>query len=389
MISATHVVASLHPNAGGPSRTVVQLTNALAAHDDFVVTLMNQSFSGDPAMSSAEGVDRQQIESSSVLALKFGLPISDELKRMIRQRCPNLIHSHGLWTPVNHWASATARRHDIPLIIQPRGMLEPWALNHKAWKKKLALALFQSHDLKKASMFFATSSMEYENIRSLGFRQPVAIIPNGVLGGQVCELDTKPNLSKWRDGERVVLFLSRVHPKKGLFNLLKAWAIVKPHGWRLQIAGPNEDGHLAEVLSLARELGIDLMVDYLGSVDGKAKSQTYLKANLFVLPTFSENFGLVVAEALAHGLPVITTHGAPWSDLETYGCGWWIDISVDALVICLREAMALSDEERQEMGERGRDYVRRYNWDDIAQQTIDVYRWILRKQPQPDFVHTD
>jgi glycosyltransferase involved in cell wall biosynthesis len=238
-------------------------------------------------------------------------------------------------------------------------------------------------------MFFATALMEYESIRSIGLKQPVAVIPNGVLARPLCAVNPKRNLESRRDAEHVALFLSRVHPKKGIFNLLHAWAIVAPQGWRLKIAGPDEVGHLAEVMALASELGIEQMVDYLGSVDGEAKSQTYLEANLFVLPTFSENFGVVVAEALAHGLPVITTYGAPWADLETYGCGWWIDIGIDALVISLREAMALSDQEREEMGARGRDYVRRYNWDDIAQQTIDVYRWLLGLRPQPDFVRTD
>ena len=130
-------------------------------------------------------------------------------------------------------------------------------------------------------------------------------------------------------------------------------------------------------------------MEYLGEVDGEAKTRAYLDADVFVLPTFSENFGVVVAEALAHGLPVITTRGAPWADLETYGCGWWVDIGVEPLVQALREAMALSDDERRAMGERGRDYVRRYDWDNIGQQTIDVYRWVLGQGPQPDCVRTD
>ena len=108
-----------------------------------------------------------------------------------------------------------------------------------------------------------------------------------------------------------------------------------------------------------------------------------------LLPTFSENFGVVVAEALSHGLPVITTRGAPWADLETHGCGWWIDIGVDPLAAALRQAMALSDDERRAMGERGRTYVQRYNWADIARQTIEVYRWVLGQGPRPDCVHQD
>jgi glycosyltransferase involved in cell wall biosynthesis len=140
---------------------------------------------------------------------------------------------------------------------------------------------------------------------------------------------------------------------------------------------------------LVGELGIEKAVEYVGSVDGEQKSAMYRDADLFVLPTFSENFGVVVAEALAHGVPVITTRGAPWADLEIYGCGWWVDIGVPPLEQALRDAMSLSDDERRMMGARGREYVRRYDWDTIARQTAEVYRWVLDQGDKPECVITD
>lgn len=264
-------------------------------------------------------------------------------------------------------------------------MLEPWAINHKALKKGVALTLFQQRDLMRAHLLIATSNVEYQNIRKFGLPMPVAIIPNGV-GLNVGSPPLKPSPP---ERQRVALFLSRVHPVKGLLNLVQAWAKLAPVGWRLCIAGPDEAGHLREVLALVRELALQGSVDYVGAVDGLTKSALYNAADVFVLPTFTENFGLVVAEALAHSLPVITTRGAPWADLETYGCGWWVDIGVDPMILALREAMGLSDEDRRAMGARGRAYVRRYDWDDIARQTIDVYRWVLGQGPQPDCVQTD
>ena len=389
-VSVAHVVAGLHPKSGGPSRTVIGLCDALARQSELDITLLCQGRLGEPVVpSSVAAMDCRVAQSNSAIALTCGLPVWRELKRLVQTNSPALIHSHGLWAPVNHWAASAAKRSGIPLVIQPRGMLEPWALNHKALKKKIAMALFQRRDLESAALFIATAAMEYESIRALGLRQPVAVIPNGVQFGPAPLPGNTAVAPVPHRPERLALFLSRVHPKKGILNLLNAWALAAPQGWRLQIAGPDEGGHLAEVMALARKLGIDHAVDYLGELAGDAKTQAYLGADLFVLPTFSENFGVVVAEALAHGLPVITTRGAPWADLETFGCGWWVDIGVDPLVHALREAMALRDDERRAMGERGRAYVRRYDWDDIARQTIGVYRWVLGQGPQPDCVRTD
>ncbi len=263
-------------------------------------------------------------------------------------------------------------------------MLEPWALGHKAWKKRIGMALFQRNDLNAARVLIATSSQEYENIRKLGLRQPVALIPNGV--DLMISRVAGDGFPRRPERVRSVLFLSRIHPKKGLLNLMHAWAALAPSGWRLRIAGPDEGGHLAEVMALAQRLGIVESVERVGEVDGERKNEAYRDADLFVLPTFSENFGVVVAEALAHGLPVITTRGAPWADLKAQHCGWWIDIGVEPLVDALRTAMALGDEERRAMGERGREYVRRYDWSAIAGDTVAVYSWIVGRGPLPKCV---
>lgn len=386
MPMVVHVVAGLHPRAGGPSRTVVQLTDGLARRSGQSVTLVTQRLAGVPTVLSAEPkVVRLEAETRSRMAFQMGLPLHAELAHMRGEACPQLIHSHGLWTPANHWAARAARNWTVPLIIHPRGMLEPWALDQKAWKKWVALTLYQRHDLLGASLFVATAESEYQSIRTFGLLQPVAVIPNGVDCPAVPAVKPKHDEAT----PRTALFLSRVHPKKGLLNLLQAWARVAPMGWRLRLAGPDEDGHLAEVMALGRQLGIDELIEYVGEVDGAEKVRLYSEAELFVLPTFSENFGVVVAEALAHGLPVITTRGAPWAGLQTHSCGWWVDIGVEPLVHALREATALSDDERRAMGARGRVYVQRYNWGDIAQQTIEVYRWVLGQGPKPPCVRTD
>ena len=383
-LSCLHVVASLRPAAGGPSRTVAQLADALADGDGIKVSLLSQGVVDEPFIQpQAAAVTYRICQSTSRQALRLGWPVRSELAQTMRRSPPSLIHNNGLWLPVNFWAARAARLHGIPLVAQPHGMLEPWALQHKALKKRLGMALFQRRDLETAKVLVATSADEYRNLRHLGFSQPVAVIPNGI------DLTAAegPKVEHARTGgDRTVLFLSRVHKKKGLTNLVQAWAQVRPTGWRLQIAGPDEGGHLAEVLRATQAVGVAGSIDYLGEVDGVRKTEVYHNADLFVLPTFSENFGVVVAEALSHGLPVVTTRGAPWADLETHGCGWWVDIGVEPLATALRQAMALNDDERRAMGERGRAYVQRYNWADIARQMADVYRWVLGQGPKPDCV---
>jgi glycosyltransferase involved in cell wall biosynthesis len=387
-LAVVEVIAGLSPSAGGPSRTVVQLADSLGEQGEVKVTLLSQALVGTPTVRSRnDRVIRRVVESPSRVALKLGFPVRRVLNQIVHHSRPMLIHNHGLWMPVNYWSAHTARQHGIPLIVHPRGMLEPWALNHKAWKKSIAMLLFQRRDLEEARALVATSLVEYQNIRRLGFRNPVAVIPNGV-DLQTLRGEERHERAFGRD-TRTALFLSRVYPVKGLINLMHAWSRLPSHNWRLCIAGPDEGGHLAEVMRLVAQLGIGESVEYVGEVDGEAKANLYRSADLFVLPTFTENFGVVVAEALAHGLPVITTRGAPWAELETNRCGWWVEIGVQPLVRALREAMQMSDSERQEMGRRGRAYVQRFDWASVADQTISLYRWILGRGPRPDCVHVD
>ena len=387
-LTILHITASLHPAYGGPSRTVVHLTDALAAVPGVDVTLLTEGAKGAPTVPSTNPlVARRVKESSSSLSLKLGHPVRRALASWPLSARPDVLHGHGLWHPVNHWTARAARLWAIPLILQPRGMLEPWAIRHKGVKKRVALALYQRRDLYTARVLVATAEQEYDNLRALGLRQPIAMIPNGVPLPAADELPARPIRSAVVP--RTVLFLGRVYPVKGVLNLIEAWAQVRPMCWRLRIAGPDEAGHLAEVLARLEQLGVSNSIEYMGSLDGAAKSALYQAADIFVLPSFSENFGVVVAEALSHAVPVITTMGTPWADLPKFGCGWWIPIGIEPLANALREAMALSDTERTAMGARGLAYVRRYNWPTIAGDMAAVYRWVLGKGGKPNCVRAD
>ena len=165
--------------------------------------------------------------------------------------------------------------------------------------------------------------------------------------------------------------------------------MVGPVGWTLKIAGPDEQGHLREVLAYAKRINVIDNIEYEGVVDGEAKERLFRNADVFILPSFSENFGVVVAEALAHGVPVITTKGTPWRDLEKNACGWWVEAEASALAAALRDAIAAGDNERAAMGSRGNLYVKRFDWNAIAHDTLDVYLWLLGEAERPGSVRLD
>ena len=294
-----------------------------------------------------------------------------------------IIHNHGLWMMPNVYPAWARRQSQCRLVVAPRGTVSEWALSHGWLKKKLFGWLLQNETLERADTFHATAETEYEDLRRLGYRQPVCVLPNGI--------DVPPPAAKPAGGRRTLLYLGRIHKKKGIDLLLRAWAVVEQRfpEWDLVIAGPDDRGHLAEYQELADRLQL-VRVSFPGPLYGEAKLVAYRRASLFVLPTHSENFAMTVAEALAAGTPAIVTKGAPWPGLVEHDAGWWIDIGVDPLVAALEEALALPQERLRAMGENGRAWVEReLSWPVIARQMANFYAWLLGAGPRPACVRMD
>lgn len=393
-ISAVSVIATLTKAAGGTTFSVSALCEAAANAGVKHSLVTVQAPTGEPEhLPNPDLVETIRVGGFRFQTNRFfwSPAFRSTLRRYCRTRGVQVIQSHGMWTQPNHVAARVARELGLPFIVSAHGTLEPWAWRHHAWKKRPAWWLWVHRDLQSAVVLRATARQEVEAMRILGLRNPIALIPNGVdlpPASQRSEIGAqRPEARDQRSGVRTALFISRIHPKKGLLNLVAAWSQVRPAGWRIVLCGPDECGHTQQVKRAAAEAGLSGVFDFRLPVYGPEKEALYANANLFVLPTFSENFGLVIAEALAAGVPVITTKGTPWEELRTHQCGWWIDIGVEPLAAALREAVALSDEQRRNMGQRGRRLVEEnYGWPKIGRDMKAVYGWVLGKEPRPECV---
>jgi len=385
-LSVVQTVASLDSRHGGVSRAVPQISDALfdqgchvsvvyACETDLIHTLVLPERAGHRA-AGAFSVARRQVWSPK-FAAQIAAGFSDDM--------PRLLHDNGLWGYTNYAASRFARRHRIPLVISPHGMLEPWAVNNKRFRKRVALAVYQRKLLESATLLMVTAESEYRSVRQAGLAQPVAIVPLGVTlpGAQALHALDAP--------QRKILFLSRIHPKKGLLAFVEAWHRVRRPGWRIVIAGPDEAEHLAQVRALVSRLEMESQFEFLGEVNGAAKRELFESADVFALPTFSENFGVVVAEAMSYALPVLTTRGTPWSILPAIKAGWWVEPGVEGLTEGLRAVLATDAAERAAMGRAGRQFVTdNLTWSAAGRLAHEAYAWALGlRRDQPPHIRTD
>lgn len=293
----------------------------------------------------------------------------------------DLVHVHGLFQYPTMASCAACRRRGVPYVLSPRGMLDPHAIRVKSTvKKRLYLALLEGRNLKRAAALHFTSAEELALAAAIGVRTPGFVIPNGL------DIAAFPDAASRRpdgtDSPSTILFLGRMHQKKGLDLLIPAFAqvVAARPGSRLILAGPDDGGYLATVRALIRQHGLEDSVRYVGMLLGQDKVDALCNADFLVLPSYSENFGMVVIEALVCGTPVVVSDRVNiWTEIAEAGAGLVTPCDSGALAAAMLEVLG-SRSRMREMGERGRELVEQaYTWDRLAEQMLGVYLNILRR----------
>lgn len=303
---------------------------------------------------------------------------SSNYKRSLKGIDSDIYHTHGLWQYTEYVTAKVARKNKIPYIITPHGMLYPQALAHSKFMKKQFLRLFLKKDLDKASCIHVTCEEEMQHIRNLGVTSPIAIIPNGV----VLKDKVATEYVKGRIG-----YLGRLHSRKRVERLLHAFAKQNNDSLELLIIGDGDAEYLSFLKAEITRLKL-ANICFTGFLSGKEKDEAIASLDFLVVPSDFENFGMIVLDALMNEVPVIASRGTPWSDLEKYNCGFWVDNDIETLTRCIAKALDLDDGTKIEMGRNGRSLVeKKYSTVAVCSQMEQLYDWVLKKRELPDFVY--
>ena len=367
-----HIIPYIGDEASGPANCIPPLCTSLQNKGCEIILRTLNPLPDKKFNFSCKGFERSNFPHPS-----FGR--SPGMFSKLNHEAPSLdlVHNHSLWMAPNIYAGLISKKFDIPLVCTPHGTMSKTALKRSVWKKKLALILGQKMTLENTSCFHATAQHEVQDIKAYCPNKSVSKISNGI---DIPQLTTFARVNR-----RKLLFLGRIHPIKGIENLIGAWSQLedKYPKWDLDIVGIGDVTYKTTLLKQIKSLNLN-RVKIQDPVFGEAKNVVYQKADLYVLPSYSENFGMTVAESLANATPVITTSETPWHDLEKYECGWCIPVGIEILTSTLENAFEKTPNELAHMGNRGRAWMQKdFSWDSIAKEMIATYQWILTKKNKP------
>jgi len=373
-----HVVENLDESYGGPAKSVpflVSHLNDLGIRNTIFTSqihLQEQNY-----LVEKYKLDVRKFPISGLRKARFCKDLMASIKDEVTD--DSIIHIHTLWTYPTYAAYHVAKTLNVPLVVSTRGMLYKWAMEQNKLVKKLAMLCFQRELLQLADAIHITEPGEQDALERLEINTKSALVPNGIDIEEFTSLKEreKAKVELGLDPSiNYVLFMSRIHPKKGLIHLINAWSsLSKKHGdWNLLIVGPVDDkSYLSEIKSILETHNLTDRVVITGMLNGSERLDAFAASCLFVLPSYTENFGIVICEALAAGLPVITTIGTPWKVIKDNSIGWWVRPNDEDIKKSLSEAFNLSPEDLKMRGQRGLDVAKNFKWSNQSRNLYQLY----------------
>ena len=357
-----HYIPSIDRMAGGISTYMQVLAKPLGTMAE--VHIMTHASENPLPMENCKVHDIPRYRPFSGVWKKAVVDLLDSVR-------PDIVHVNCCWTPDCAMIQRLAQKRGYKVVLTPHGMLEPWIIKRHYWTRKVpALLLYQKAAVRKADCIQSTAESERDNLLKLGYNTNIKVVRLGI------DADGIEMKRSWKK-TRQILFLSRVHVKKGINFLIEAAAALRSElqGYKILVAGEGDADYVAEMKRMIADNGLQDIVQLVGGVYGDEKWRLFQTSDFFVLPTHSENFGLAIAESLASGTPVITTVGTPWNDLNDSNSGAWIEIGTQPLTKTLRKFLALSDEELEAMGRNGRKLIEeKYSANVMAEEMMEVYK---------------
>ncbi|HEY4638611.1 MAG TPA: glycosyltransferase [Candidatus Udaeobacter sp.] len=377
---AGFLVSSVSRKAGGLFQSVRGLGKAVAS------TSADVRVFGIRDEQSA--VDLQEWQPLSVQTFRPRLRAwgySNQLVPAMLDADVDVLSVHGLWKYCSVGSHRWHRQTGRPYVVHPHGMLEPWAVRNAMWKKRVAALLYENQHLREAACVRALSQAEARSIRSYGLRNPICVIPNGVDLPEVIESNPKTQPAN----RKTLLYLGRLHPKKNISNLIRAWnksfsaQCRSGEDWVLAIAGWDQSGYESEL----KRVAAGASVVFLGPKFGVDKSETYRTCDAFILPSLSEGLPMAVLEAWSYAKPVLMTPECNLPEGFEANAALRIGTAPEEIAAGVKVLREMSDNDRSQMGHRGRALVAtKFSWTRIGEHMRAVYEWVLSGGAAPESV---
>jgi glycosyltransferase involved in cell wall biosynthesis len=389
MIKIINLIENLDDTYGGPAKSVPYMCKYLNDIDiDTEVLSIRYHENEVNSLVNKYGLNWKSFKYNFIKKLRYSKELRKYLDTNLKDNKDLILHTHNLWNYIPIVAFKVSKKYNVPLVSSIRGSV----IQDKI-QKRIVWKIFQKQILDYSNVIHVTKKEDLLFLRKQNIKTPIVLISNGV------EFDEFKNLKNKQKSKtnlnldlnkKYILFISRLHPKKGLEYLVNAWIklALKYKEWDLLIVGPEYNKFYVQSIKISiKKAKLENRVIFKGMLKGQDRIDAFGASDLFVLPSHTENFGIAIAEAMAAKLPVITTYGTPWQEIEKYDAGWWVELNQENIDRTLEEALNCSDEELKQKGLNGYNLIQKYKWEYQAKKMKQVYEWILGYANKPEFVY--